>query len=108
MRATFSDQTPTDTVHCTPTDAMRNAMTFNARQQEPRAFLRVLYQTFFRCWRFDNRSARPGIFGEATARNQRPDANDRMIDVVGELLAQRRADFVIIFAIKIIGGGESA
>jgi hypothetical protein len=25
---------------------MRNATTFNARQQEPRAFLRVLYQTF--------------------------------------------------------------
>jgi hypothetical protein len=42
------------------------------------------------------------------ALNQRPDANDRMIDVLGELLAQRRADFVIIFAIKIIGGGESA
>jgi hypothetical protein len=48
---------------------MRNATTFNARQQEPRAFLRVLYQTFFRCWRVDNGSARPGTFGEATARN---------------------------------------
>jgi len=70
MRAIFSEQTPTDTVHCTPTGAMRNATTFNARQQEPRAFLRVLYQTFFRCWRFDNGSPRPGIFREATARNQ--------------------------------------
>jgi hypothetical protein len=49
---------------------MRNATTFNARQQEPREFLRVLYQTFFRCWRCDNGSARPGTFGEAIARNQ--------------------------------------
>jgi hypothetical protein len=47
----FSEQTPTDTVHCTPTGAMRNATTFDARRQEPRAFLPVLYQTFFRCWR---------------------------------------------------------
>ena len=42
----FSEQTPTYTVHCTPTGAMRNATTFNARRQEPRAFLRVLSDIF--------------------------------------------------------------
>jgi hypothetical protein len=40
-------------------------------------------------------------------RDQRPDAHDRMVDVL-KFVADCSADFVIIFAIKIIGGGESA
>jgi hypothetical protein len=39
--------------------------------------------------------------------NERPDTNDRVVDVLGELVADCSGNFLVALAIMAVGGGES-
>jgi hypothetical protein len=57
-------------VHCTRTAAMRNRRHFHARKRNRHTFTRVAFTQFSVAGVSTDGPARPGTFGEATARNQ--------------------------------------